>query len=102
MSSYPMQLQSLMQSIWNTIGLRGASFRVRDAAVGGHVGTRKLGPCVGSLIDNHDHHIDFVTCMCILRVIYYILILRILLVRCIIQYQMKRLFDDKLKGESGM
>ena len=61
MAAYPMQLQSLMQSIWNVVGVRGASFRVRNAAVGGHVGTIKLGPCVGSLIDNHDHHIDFVT-----------------------------------------
>ena len=60
MSSYPMQLQSLMQVIWNKYAIYGGAFRVRNQAIGGHLGTHKQGPCINAIIGTYDKNIDMV------------------------------------------
>ena len=54
MSSYPMQLQSLMRPLWKKIGWKGAAFVVRNAAVGGSLGTEQEGWCVPQLLGGGD------------------------------------------------
>eukprot|EP01083_Nonionella_stella_P097232 273279_1 len=61
MSAYPMQLQSLMQVIWNKYSVYGGAFRVRNQAVGGHLGTVKQGPCISALIGTYDKRVDMVS-----------------------------------------
>ena len=52
MSSYSMQLQSIMRPFWQKIGYFGSSFVVHNAAVGGHLGTNKLRWCVSQFSQN--------------------------------------------------
>ena len=61
MSAYPMQLQSLMQVIWNKYAITGGAFRVRDQAIGGHLGTQKQGPCLSAIVGTYDKNIDMIS-----------------------------------------
>merc|ERR1712228_118009 len=57
MSTYSMQLQSIMRTLWSSIGYKGAAFHVHNAAEGGHVGTKKLSWCTNQLVPDDS---DFV------------------------------------------
>ena len=61
MSAYPMQLQSLMQVIWNKYAIIGGAFRVRNQAIGGHLGTAKQGPCLTAIVGTYDKNIDMIS-----------------------------------------
>ena len=50
MSGYPMQLQSILRPFWQKYGYYGASFRVLNHAIGGHLGTDDLNWCLKSLV----------------------------------------------------
>ncbi len=59
MSGYPMQLNSLL---YNANDIYGGGFRVRNQAIGGHLGTEKQGPCISALIGGgFDDNIDIIS-----------------------------------------
>jgi len=49
-SSYPVQLQSILKPFWEKYGVEGASFTVRNAAIGGKLGTESQAFCVHSQV----------------------------------------------------
>jgi len=49
-STYPMQLQTLLRTLWEEVGYKGAAFQVKNAATGGHFGTNLVSWCVPALI----------------------------------------------------
>ena len=57
MSTYSMQLQSIIRTFWSSIGYKGAAFQVHNAAEGGHLGTRKLSWCTNQMVPDDS---DFV------------------------------------------
>eukprot|EP01084_Bolivina_argentea_P178819 309075_1 len=50
MSTYPMQLLSILRTFWAQIGYNGAAFHVHNAAIGGHIGTKKLNWCTNQIV----------------------------------------------------
>jgi len=49
-SAYPLQVQSILRSLWRDIGLEGAAFQSIDHAIGGKLGTESQSWCVRSQI----------------------------------------------------
>ncbi|ETO22013.1 hypothetical protein RFI_15189 [Reticulomyxa filosa] len=50
LSSYPMQLQSLLRPLWVRIGYKGAAFVVKNHAIGGSLGTSQISSCLPEIV----------------------------------------------------
>ena len=60
MSTYPMQLQSILRPLWKEIGYKGAAFRVSDRAVGGAIGTDQLAWCIPQITGGNAEKVDVI------------------------------------------
>eukprot|EP01083_Nonionella_stella_P226557 804482_1 len=60
MSTYPMQLQSIMRPLWKLIGYKGASFIVSDDAIGGAIGSDQMTWCIPAISGGNAEKIDVI------------------------------------------
>eukprot|EP01084_Bolivina_argentea_P178821 309077_1 len=60
MSTYPMQLQSIMRPLWKLIGYKGASFIVSDDAIGGAIGSDQMTWCIPAISGGSAEKIDVI------------------------------------------